>query len=81
MPIYEFRCLKCDECFELLVMNKSDPVEMRCPACQSEDFERVLSASCHSMGGNSSKNERAQSQTRSCPSGTCTTYDIPGPSR
>jgi putative FmdB family regulatory protein len=47
MPIYEFRCLKCDECFELLVINKSDRVEMQCPACQSEDFERVLSASCH----------------------------------
>jgi putative FmdB family regulatory protein len=79
MPIYEFRCLKCDECFELLIMKTDDQVEMRCPKCASEDFERVLSASCHSMGGNSSESQGAQSQTRNCPSGSCTTYDIPGP--
>jgi putative FmdB family regulatory protein len=81
MPIFEFRCLKCNECFELLVMNNDDQVqiEMRCPECKSEDFERVLSASCYSMGSGSSESQGAQSKTRSCPSGTCTTYDIPGP--
>ena len=78
MPIFEFRCLKCNECFELLVMNNDDQV-MRCPECKSEDFERVLSASCYSMGSGSSESQGAQSKTRSCPSGTCTTYDIPGP--
>lgn len=79
MPIYEFRCLKCDECFEFLVMNKADQVELRCPQCKSEDFERVLSASCYSRGNSTSEIQGPKSQTRSCPSGTCTTYEIPGP--
>jgi putative FmdB family regulatory protein len=81
MPIYEFRCLKCNECFEFLSMNQDDQVELRCPKCKSEDFERVLSASGHSMGCASSKGNSAQSQSRSCPSGTCTTYNLPGHSR
>ena len=79
MPIYEFRCLKCNECFEILVMNNDDQVEMRCPECKSEEFERILSVSCHTTGGSSSDTQSAQSQTRSCSSGSCTTYDIPGP--
>jgi putative FmdB family regulatory protein len=81
MPIYEFRCLKCNECFEFLSMNQDDQVELRCPKCKSEDFERVLSAAGHSMGCGSTENSSAQTQTRSCPSGTCTTYNLPGHSR
>jgi putative FmdB family regulatory protein len=81
MPIYEFRCLKCNECFEFLSINQDDQVELRCPKCESEDFERVLSVSGHSMGCASTKSDNAQSHTRSCPSGTCTTYNLPGHSR
>jgi putative FmdB family regulatory protein len=79
MPLYEFRCLKCNDCFEILVMKKEDEVELRCPHCQSEEFERVLSASCHSIKGGSGENQGARSQTRNCPSGSCTTYEISGP--
>ncbi len=81
MPLYEFRCLKCNDCFEFLVMNQDDQVELRCPKCKSEDFERVLSVSCHAVSSESSRGEAASSKTRSCPGGTCTTYDIPGPGR
>ena len=81
MPIYEFRCLKCNECFEFLSMNQDDQVQLRCPKCKAEDFERVLSVSGHSMGDATSKSDPAQSHTRSCPSGHCTTYNLPGHSR
>ncbi len=81
MPLYEFRCLKCNECFEFLVMKKEEQVALRCPKCKSEDFERVLSVSGHCLGSDSSKGGGAQLQTLSCPGGTCTTYDIPGHSR
>ena len=81
MPLYEFRCLKCDECFEFLVMKLEEQVELRCPKCKSEEFERVMSVACHSMGGEVSKSGGARSKTRTCPGGTCTTYDIPGHSR
>ena len=81
MPIYEFRCLKCNDCFEFLLMNQDDKMELRCPKCKSEDFERVLSVSCHTIGDSSSNSAPAGTQTRSCPSGSCTSYDLPGHSR
>ena len=79
MPIFEFKCLKCDEFFELLVMGSDDEVELRCPRCQSEELERVLSTTNYAMGDGAGGKPTVQSQTRTCSSGTCTTYDIPGP--
>lgn len=81
MPLYEFRCLQCNECFEILVMKQEEQVALQCPKCKSEEFERVMSVACHSMGGEASKGEGVRSKTRSCQGGTCTTYDIPGHSR
>ncbi len=80
MPIYEFKCLTCDDFFELLLMNNDEIVELKCPRCDSEDFERVISTASYSMSsGGSQKNQQASSQTRTCLSGSCTTYNIPGP--
>ncbi|MCP4109476.1 MAG: zinc ribbon domain-containing protein [Desulfobacteraceae bacterium] len=79
MPIYEFKCLKCEDFFELLVMTDQEQVDLTCPSCKSENFERVLSTTNYAMGVKSGPG--VQSQTRSCSSGSCTTYDIPGPSR
>ena len=79
MPIYEFKCLKCKEFFELLLMNADDKTEMKCPKCESEDFERILSTANYNMGGGGGKPKGAASQTRTCSGGSCTTYDIPGP--
>ncbi len=79
MPIYEFKCLKCEDFFELLIMNNEEQVELTCPSCKSEKFERVLSTTNYAMGAKAGPG--VQSQTRSCSSGSCTTYDIPGPSR
>ena len=78
MPIYEFKCLKCDECFEILFAGTQDTAELKCTKCDSQDVERVLSSTNFSVsGGNGSTG--ACAQTRSCSSGSCTTYDIPGP--
>lgn len=84
MPIYEFKCLKCEEFFELLVMGGDDTMEMRCPKCQAEDFERVLSSTNYAMaqgGGSAGAGQGLSAQTRTCSGGSCTTYDIPGHSR
>lgn len=77
MPIYEFKCSECEEFFELLVMN-NDEVELSCPKCKSEAFQRVLSTTNYSMGSGSGGGG-VSAQTRNCQSGSCTTYDIPGP--
>jgi len=81
MPIYEFKCLKCDEFFELILMNKDEEAELKCPKCGSDEFERVISTTNFSMGGGQASKASASSQTRSCPSGSCTTYNIPGHTR
>ena len=79
MPIYEFRCLQCNDCFELLIMKTDETVETKCPHCGSEEFERIMSTTNHSIGAGSDR-LGPTSQTRTCATGSCTTYDIPGPS-
>lgn len=79
MPIYEFKCLKCNDIFELLLMNKSQSLKLQCPKCHSEDLERIISAAGYAMGSGNNPRKGAISQSRTCPSGSCTTYDIPGP--
>ncbi len=82
MPIYEFKCLKCNEYFELLLMKSDEKIEMKCPECSSGQVERVISHTSYAMGGNGTEeNRKASAQTRTCSGGTCTSYDIPGPSR
>ncbi len=79
MPIYEFRCLKCDELFEILTARADEAVEMRCPKCAAAEFERVMSATNYSVGGGGGSSSGASQQSRSCSGGSCTTYEIPGP--
>jgi len=81
MPIYEFKCLKCQEYFELLVMSQDEELELRCPKCKSEEFERIISTTNYSMGSGSGAGQKGGVNTRQCSSGSCTTYDIPGLSR
>jgi putative FmdB family regulatory protein len=79
MPIYEFKCMKCEEFIEMLIMNKSDEIEMCCPKCSSEELERVLSSTSSHIGVSSDSKTGVSSQTRKCSGGSCTTYNIPGP--
>ncbi|MCF8066980.1 MAG: zinc ribbon domain-containing protein [Desulfobacterales bacterium] len=87
MPIYEFKCSKCEHFFEMIVMGDSDKAELSCPECGSEIFERVLSATGYSMAPGSGSGASGESRTgstavnRTCSSGSCTTYNIAGHSR
>ncbi len=82
MPIYEFKCLNCNDLFEILVMNSDDKKEMKCPKCNSTEFERVVSSSNYAMASpSSSGNKDGYKQGRNCSTGSCTTYTIPGESR
>lgn len=81
MPIYEFKCLKCGEFIELLIMSNDDTDEMKCPKCDAQEFERVMSSTSFSMGSDAGAGQLVDSQTRTCSGGSCTTYDIPGHSR
>lgn len=46
MPIYEFRCLECQQKFETLVRNSTEKVT--CKQCNSSSIEKLISA--HAVG-------------------------------
>ncbi|MEE8398970.1 MAG: zinc ribbon domain-containing protein [Desulfobacterales bacterium] len=81
MPIYEFKCMKCDDYFELLVMNRDETVDLKCTHCDSEDFERIISTTSTRMGDASGSNTGVSTHSRSCSNGSCATYEIPGHTR
>jgi len=50
MPLYEFRCPKCDHEFEQIVFS-SDKGRMKCPKCGAPKPERLLSIFSSSTTG------------------------------
>jgi putative FmdB family regulatory protein len=79
MPIFEFKCTKCEEFFEVIVMG-SDEKEINCPKCKSEEFQRVVSKTNYNMGtsGSGGGSQGVHTQERSCSGGSCKTYTVPG---
>jgi putative FmdB family regulatory protein len=76
MPIYEFRCLKCNKVFELLKLKKEDEsLMMKCPKCGSPEIERVLSTI---NIGAPARGRGTKTTVKSCSSGSCATLEIPG---
>jgi putative FmdB family regulatory protein len=82
MPIFEFKCIKCQEYMEILVMGSNDEdVEMKCAKCGSEEIERIMSSSNINMAPGGAAKSQSATQTRTCSSGSCTTWNLPGHSR
>ncbi len=46
MPIYEYRCGKCAETFEVIHKADDDCKDLQCPKCGSGAPERILSVFC-----------------------------------
>ena len=81
MPIFEFKCSKCEAFFEVIVMGGKDD-DIQCPECKSLEFERVVSKTNFKMGSTgSSAPKGVQTQERSCSGGSCKTYTVPGESK
>lgn len=49
MPIYEYKCNKCNKEFEYIVFGSDNEIE--CPECSGKEVERVLSACSFKSGG------------------------------
>jgi len=50
MPIYEYRCKKCNNNFEKLVsLSKKDKI--KCPRCESDDVAKKMSMTASSKAG------------------------------
>ncbi|MBN2418787.1 MAG: zinc ribbon domain-containing protein [Deltaproteobacteria bacterium] len=81
MPIYEFKCLECNNIFEKLFFNSDEKIDLSCPECKSAHIERVVSESNYAMRAGSGA-AKTKITTRSCgASNKCMTLDIPGPAR
>lgn len=65
MPLYEYECEDCGETFETLVSAGKKDQTKTCPACGSENTERMLST--FAVGTAKSSSECATC----CPTGTC----------
>ena len=49
MPIYEYKCKKCNNCFEQLVFASDGDEAPPCPSCGAHDTCRLMSSfSCSS---------------------------------
>ncbi|NOX32562.1 MAG: zinc ribbon domain-containing protein [Deltaproteobacteria bacterium] len=82
MPIYEFKCSKCEEFFEVIVMGSKDNNIAGCPKCESKEFERVVSKTNFSMGSSCAGQPMGvQTRERECSGGSCKTYTVPGEAR
>ncbi len=56
MPIYEFKCQKCDRLFETIVLNSSPEAlkDIKCPDCSSFEVKKAVSASNIGLSSGSS---------------------------
>ena len=56
MPIFEYRCSKCDEVFEELVLGKSQS-RVKCPSCGGTKVQSLVSRFAAQTGGKSASGE------------------------
>ena len=70
MPIYEYKCTKCNEEFECLVFKSDESVS--CPECNDDCVERLMSACSFKSSGNYSSSAGSTACT-SCASKNCST--------
>ncbi|MGC8872467.1 MAG: FmdB family zinc ribbon protein [bacterium] len=80
MPIYEFKCLDCNEEFEVLLKSKEEISNVRCKACGSSKIERLMSVvnSLIKETTNKASDKPRVAESHSCPTGTCTHLELPG---
>ena len=73
MPIYEYECCNCCECFEKLVFRSDEAVI--CPKCESSDVHKMMSVCGFKSGGDkgAASSRGAGSGCAGCASGSCST--------
>jgi len=53
MPIYEFKCRKCGETFDVLFRSRDEKLAVSCPKCKSTRTQRQMSAFAGKIGNTS----------------------------
>jgi len=68
MPMFEFRCRKCNHIFEEFVFSSNKSTEdLKCPNCRTENPEKLMSA--FSSAGGGLQGSSSYSSGSSCGSG------------
>lgn len=47
MPLYDYKCNKCQTIFDVLLKLKDIDKEMNCPECDSKDVVKLISKNIH----------------------------------
>ena len=62
-------------------MNSDEEVDIACPDCKSQSFERVVSGTNYAIGAGPG-GKQPKIATKSCsPANQCMTLDLPGPTK
>ncbi len=65
MPIFEYKCEKCETRFEVLHKTQNNENEITCPKCNSVENKKLFSAFSASVSGSSSYSSEG------CSDGSC----------
>ena len=76
MPIYEYKCNKCNTRFEILHIAKKEGDKVLCPICKSEDNKKLLSSFSSNVKSGEADfghccGENIQNGCQGCPAGKC----------
>lgn len=71
MPIFEYRCSKCNTKFEVLHKSTQISEEVTCPNCNSNDSKKLLSTFSASMNGKTNNFNYSCGDGMGCANGSC----------
>ena len=63
MPIFEYKCKKCNHQFEFLMKSSDDESDLKCENCGSKRLEKLISAPSVSVKGGSTVTRCGKSST------------------
>lgn len=70
MPIYEYKCGKCDHKFEVLHKSITKVEDVNCPKCKSNDIKKMMSTFSASFNGGGFANGYSSAPAPAPSSGT-----------
>jgi len=73
MPLYEFRCEKCENVFERLCPVGSNGKGLKCPECGAGRLRRLMSVFSARVSGERDGPAMSGSSCSTCTSGSCAT--------
>lgn len=51
MPIYPYKCIKCEHLWDEFILRSDDELPERCPKCDSLEIKKTIGKTSHSLKG------------------------------